>query len=76
MADLKKGPLADYPVVINMSLGGPVLDAIEKAALPLPPGCLDILQPNGAVVEFCWEADATGAGIVSADATLAATPAP
>ena len=33
VADLKAGPLADFPVVINMSLGGPVLDAIEKAAI-------------------------------------------
>lgn len=33
IADLKKGPLADYPIVINMSLGGSVLDAIEKEAI-------------------------------------------
>ena len=33
VADLKAGPLADYPVIINMSLGGPVLDAVEKAAI-------------------------------------------
>jgi subtilisin family serine protease len=33
VADLKNGPLADYPVVINMSLGGPVLDAAEQAAI-------------------------------------------
>lgn len=33
VADLKAGPLADYPVVINMSLGGSALDAIEKAAI-------------------------------------------
>jgi len=33
VADLKAGPLADYPVVINMSLGGPELDAAEKAAI-------------------------------------------
>jgi subtilisin family serine protease len=33
VADLKAGPLADYPVVINMSLGGPSLDAMEKAAI-------------------------------------------
>ena len=33
VADLKAGPLAEYPVVINMSLGGSVLDAIEKAAI-------------------------------------------
>lgn len=33
VADLKLGPLADSPVVINMSLGGSELDAVEKAAL-------------------------------------------
>lgn len=33
IADLKAGPLKDYPVVINMSLGGPELDAVEKAAI-------------------------------------------
>lgn len=33
VADLKAGPLADHPVVINMSLGGPALDAVEKAAI-------------------------------------------
>lgn len=33
VGELKAGPLSDYPVVINMSLGGPVLDAVEKAAI-------------------------------------------
>lgn len=33
IGELKAGPLADYPVVINMSLGGPELDAVEKAAI-------------------------------------------
>ncbi|HEX6571351.1 MAG TPA: S8 family serine peptidase [Steroidobacteraceae bacterium] len=33
VADLKTGPLANAPVVINMSLGGSVLDAVEKAAI-------------------------------------------
>ncbi len=33
VADLKSGPLHDAPVVINMSLGGPRLDALEKAAV-------------------------------------------
>jgi len=33
VAELKEGPLADHPVVINMSLGGPSLDAMEKAAI-------------------------------------------
>lgn len=33
IADLKSGELANSPVVINMSLGGPALDAMEKAAV-------------------------------------------
>ena len=33
IADLKAGPLAGHPVVINMSLGGPALDAVERAAI-------------------------------------------
>jgi subtilisin family serine protease len=33
VADLKAGVLADYPVVINMSLGGPLLDDVEQAAI-------------------------------------------
>jgi subtilisin family serine protease len=33
IADLKAGELAASPVVINMSLGGPGLDAMEKAAI-------------------------------------------
>lgn len=33
VTDLKEGPLAGSPVVINMSLGGPALDPLEQAAL-------------------------------------------
>jgi len=33
VADLKAGSLAGSPVVINMSLGGPTLDAMEEAAI-------------------------------------------
>ncbi len=33
VAELKAGPLADDPVVINMSLGGPYVDAVEQAAI-------------------------------------------
>lgn len=33
IGDLKAGDLAGSPVVINMSLGGPTLDAAEKAAM-------------------------------------------
>jgi subtilisin family serine protease len=35
IAELKAGPLAGSPVVINMSLGGSALDALEKAAIDL-----------------------------------------
>src|SRR6266511_3186694 len=33
VADLKAGPLAGHPVVINMSLGGSRLDPVERAAI-------------------------------------------
>ena len=33
IADLKAGPLSRSPVVINMSLGGSALDAVEQAAI-------------------------------------------
>jgi subtilisin family serine protease len=33
ITDLKRGPLSGSPVVINMSLGGPELDAMEQAAV-------------------------------------------
>jgi subtilisin family serine protease len=33
VADLKDGPLASYPVIINLSCGGPELDAMEQAAI-------------------------------------------
>jgi subtilisin family serine protease len=33
VANLKKGSLSNSPVIINMSLGGPELDALEKAAI-------------------------------------------
>jgi subtilisin family serine protease len=33
VADLKAGPLSRSPMVINMSLGGPTLDALEQAAI-------------------------------------------
>jgi len=33
VADLKDGDLADHPVIVNMSLGGPTLDPMEEAAI-------------------------------------------
>jgi subtilisin family serine protease len=47
---------------------------LESAAIPLPAGCRVVAQPSGPPVEFCWEDDATGAGLITADAALSATP--
>ncbi len=46
---------------------------LETTAIPLPPGCRDILSPWGPETP-CWGADATGAGLATADAALAGTP--
>lgn len=47
---------------------------LTSAAVPLPPGCRTILGPSGASEQVCWGADATGAGLITADAALAAVP--
>jgi subtilisin family serine protease len=47
---------------------------LRNSAIPLPPGCRTVAQPSGPAVEFCWGADATGWGLATADAALAATP--
>ncbi|HVR70980.1 MAG TPA: S8 family serine peptidase [Vicinamibacteria bacterium] len=49
---------------------------LEASAVPLPAGCRTVAQPSGPAQEFCWEADATGAGLATADAALAGTPSP
>ena len=50
-------------------------EAILKAsALPLPAGCRNIFDPNVGPTEVCWGDDASGSGMVEADAALAATP--
>jgi subtilisin family serine protease len=46
---------------------------LESAAIPLPAGCRTVLQPAGPT-EFCWGDDASGAGLITADAALSATP--
>jgi subtilisin family serine protease len=47
--------------------------ALEGSAIFLAPGCRTVLQPSG-YENFCWGADATGAGLVDAVAALAAVP--
>ena len=48
--------------------------ALETAAIPLAPGCRNVYQSNGVIESICWGADATGAGLITADAALAQLP--
>jgi subtilisin family serine protease len=48
--------------------------ALEVSAIPLPPGCRDVDNGSGVVVQYCWGVDATGAGLATADKALAAVP--
>lgn len=67
-------------IVALMAQKNPALTAgqaetyLTASAIPLSPGCRDVAQPGGAIVSICWGADATGAGLTTADAALAATP--
>ena len=47
---------------------------LEVSAIPLPAGCRDVNDGSGAVVQYCWGTDATGAGLATADAALATIP--
>lgn len=48
---------------------------LESTAVPLSAGCSDVIDPNsGEGVEICWGADATGEGLIQADAAVSATP--
>lgn len=53
---------------------GQVEAIFVSTAVPLPPGCRNIVDPNVGPTQFCWGADATGAGLATADAALAAVP--
>ncbi len=44
------------------------------AAIPLPAGCRMVRRPGGLPAQVCWGDDASGAGLVTAGAALAATP--
>ena len=48
---------------------------LENTAVPLSAGCSNVINPNtGNLVEVCWGADATGEGLIQADAAVSATP--
>lgn len=67
-------------IVALMAQKNPALTAdlaesiLEGSAVYLAPGCRNVYTPYGTTQQFCWEADATGAGLATADAALAATP--
>ena len=67
-------------IVALMAQKHPALTAADAetiltgAAIPLAPGCRDVPNPSGPPSNVCWDADATGAGLATADAALAATP--
>jgi subtilisin family serine protease len=57
------------------ALTAPVAEAaLESSAVYLAPGCRNVNDGSGNIVQFCWGADATGAGLATADAAVAATP--
>jgi subtilisin family serine protease len=43
---------------------------LEDAAIPLPAGCRIVVDPSVGPTEFCWDDDATGAGLVDAAKVL------
>lgn len=49
---------------------GPVETILQNEALPMPPGCRNVFDGTSSFVDFCWGADATGAGFITADAAL------
>jgi subtilisin family serine protease len=65
-------------IVALMAQKNPALSAgqaetiLQETAIYLAPGCRNVNNVYGAVVEYCWGADATGEGLATADAALAA----
>jgi subtilisin family serine protease len=49
---------------------------LQDTAIPLPPGARNVRDGYGGIATYSWGADATGWGLVTADAALAGTPAP
>ena len=66
---LEKNPTMDQAQVESI---------LKSTALPIPAGSMEIwdLDPTQGWYNYSWKADATGAGLVQADAALAAAPAP
>lgn len=53
-----------------------VEEILTSSAIPMAAGCRDILDISGADTQVCWDDDAMGSGLATADAALDATPTP
>lgn len=59
----------------NPSLTASEAEAIIKSsAVQMYPGCINVLQPSGEIITECWDADATGSGLLDAASALSITP--
>ena len=47
---------------------------LEASAIYLAPGCRTVNDGYGANVQYCWGANATGAGLATADGALTQIP--
>lgn len=50
-----------------------VESTLKATALPLPAGCRSVKGPSGVASNICWGKDASGSGMIQADAALNAT---
>lgn len=75
MASPHVAGIAALMVQKNSTLTASQVEAIlEASAIPLGAGTRTITNPNGTTSMVSWMANATGAGLATADAALAATP--
>lgn len=69
-------------IVALMAQKNPALTAaqaeaiLESSAIALPAGCRNVVDPDVGLTQVCWGADATGAGLATANAALNAMDAP
>jgi hypothetical protein len=69
-------------IVALMVQANPLLTAVEAelalelSAVPMAAGCRDVTDITGLPVTFCWDADATGSGLATAEGALAHVTAP
>lgn len=65
--------IAALMLQVNPALRQGSIEAILKAtALPVPPGATTLTNPDGSSSAIAWESDATGSGLVQADAATEA----